>query len=198
MCRRPLRRPGAAPYAGRVETRAALDAATAALRATLPERRAVRRYQADDGTAQRLNAFLRGGPAVPADAEHLIAMTNTLSGVMARARLPVGLTVYRGVPDLRVVLSPGQRLPAASTQGGFLSTTLDRREAIDGVMGGDERAALLEIAVPAGAIGFWVPPLGREELAAEDEVLLARNTLLIARRRSRIGGILVVECEVVP
>jgi hypothetical protein len=78
-----------------------------------------------------------------------------------------------------------------------VSTTLDRREAVDGFMGLGRRAALLKIAAPRGASGVWVPPLGREELAAEDEVLLARDTSLVVKSRSRIGGTLVVECEVV-
>jgi hypothetical protein len=180
-----------------VETRAALDAATAALRATLPERHAVRRYQADDGTAQRLNAFLRGGPAVPADGRRLQATIDTLDGLMRRARLPVGLTLYRGVHDLRELLDGDRRLPAVVRHPTFVSTTLDRSEAVDGFTGPGDQAALLVVAAPAGTRGVWVPPLGRDDLAAEDEVLLARHTSLLLTTRARAGGILVVECEVV-
>ena len=74
---------------------------------------------------------------------------------------------------------------------GYLSTALDRAEAVDGFMGRGPRAALLEIAAPAGTRGLWVPPLGRQELADEDEVLLARATVIVFRTRSTVGGTLV-------
>jgi hypothetical protein len=181
-----------------VETRAALDAATAALRATLPERRAVRRYQSDDGTAARLNALLRRRPAFLAEVPRLAAIAATLDGLLVRAQLPVDLTVYRGVADARPLLDPRRPLPSVELQRAYVSTTLDRDEAVDGFVGRSTPGALLEIAVPAGSCGVWLPPLGREELADEQEVLLARKTPLMVRTRSWVGGILVVECEVIP
>jgi hypothetical protein len=65
-------------------------------------------------------------------------------------------------------------------------------------MGDGPGAALLVLVAPAGARALWVPPLGRAELADEHEVLLARRTPLVFRTRTRVGGTLVLEGEVIP
>jgi hypothetical protein len=175
------------------DVRAALDAAPKWLRATPDEVRAVRRYQSLDGEPEHLNAMLASGDAGWRNGP-LRQVVRGLDTLLARAYLPVDLVTYRGVADVDA------HVPAAAAvtrRPAYLSTSLDRGVAErDFAIG--TRPGLLRVAVRRGAHGLWVPPLGRRDLAYEQEVLLPRDTTLRYGGRTMEGKIVVVECEVIP
>jgi hypothetical protein len=178
-------------------TRAALDAATATLRATPAEIRAIRTYQrADDDVREHVNTLLRGVPVPPAAAARARLVIGGIDALLARAVLPVDLVVYRGLA-LDRLLPPDTPLPATQAQRGYVSTSFSRAVAEHEFAvstAGD--GAVLRIRVAAGTRGLWIPPLGRRAFAYEDEVLLPHGTFLTFFTRRREAGTLVVESEV--
>lgn len=150
-------------------TRAALDAATAALALTPAERRAVRLYQSVDGHGSRLNALL-AGEALPATEGGLpVASALTLDAVLRRAALPLDLVLYRGsrpgeVPDL-------DALPAVRSWPRFASTSLSHDVAREAAEGG----VVVRLLARRRTSGLWLPPVGYRTLAYEEEVLLPRG-----------------------
>lgn len=181
---------------GADDVRAALAAATKAVKATLPERTAIRRYQAIGRTHERLNAFLRGAPEAPGSARRLMAMRDTLDALLRRAALPVDLVVYRGVPDLRVVVPLGRRLPSTAVQHGFLSTSLSRDVAVRDFVDGSPPGGVLRVLAPAGTNALWLTPLADPLVAQEEEILFRQGMLLTFLRWHTGTDIREVDCEV--
>lgn len=178
-------------------TRAALDAATHALRATPAEISAIRTYQrADDDLREHVNAMLRGRPIPPAEVARVRLVISGIDALLSRAVLPVDLVVYRGVTLSRLI-PPDTPLPATQIQNGYMSTSLSRAVAEHGfaatALGG---GAVLQISVPAGTHALWLRPLGRRDLRYEDEVLFPDRTFLTYLTR-REAGTVFVESEVI-
>ncbi|HEX8003133.1 MAG TPA: ADP-ribosyltransferase [Mycobacteriales bacterium] len=172
------------------DVRRALDAATRWLRAPPEERAAVRRYQSLAGSGERLNALLYVG--TPLDGV-LYDVAMRLDALLERASLPVDVVAWRGVGDIDEVVPPldGEVLARAA----FLSATLDegiaRRDFAVG-----PRPALLRLALHRGVPALWVPPVGRRDLAYEQELLLPRATPVRYGRRTLDGDVTIVWCEV--
>lgn len=161
---------------------------------------ALRRYQALDRSYELVNEFLRAErhPDELADDELVAVRTlvRDLDVLLARWRTPEPVRVYRGLRS-RVGFDVDES-PAVSRS--FLSTTVFRDVAIGEftVPPGHGGPALLEIDVPAGTPGVWVPPLGESALAYQGELLLGREVRLAVRDSDVEAGILVVDCEVEP
>lgn len=161
---------------------------------------ALRRYQALDRSYELLNEVLRAErhPDELSDDELVAvrALVRDLDVLLARWRTPEPVRVYRGLRSQ--VGFDVDESPAVS--GSFLSTTVFRDVAIGEftVPPGPGGPALLEIEVPAGTPGVWVPPLGDPALAYQGELLLGREVRLAVRDSDVEAGILVVDCEVEP
>lgn len=181
---------------GHDDVRAALAAATKAVKATLPERTAIRRYQRIGKAHERLNAFLRGAHEAPVMARRLTAMHETIDRLLARATLPVDLVVYRGVQNIRLVVPLGTPLPSTAIQLGYLSTSLSREVAKRDFVDGSTLGGVLRIFAPAGTKALWLPPLGDTMMADEEEILFREGTYLTFRRWRTREPELEVECEV--
>jgi hypothetical protein len=185
------------PMTGGRETEAALDAATAALRASPAERDAVRRYQSVRGTYAEINALLRGADADPATARRHLATVRTLDGLLARASLPCDVVVYRGLTELPALVPPDATLPRTRLHLGYMSTSPSRRVAVEGFADADlARGGLLRIVARAGTPALWVPPLGDPGLAHEREVLFSRGTSLTFWSWRVEDRTVEVDCEV--
>lgn len=185
------------PSGGTAALRRALRQAAVSYGPSPAESDAIRRYQTDEDTHEGLNSLLRGRDARPAEVRRLRPVLRGLDSILARAALPVPVTVYKGVRDRRDVLAPGVELPASVAQHAYLSTSLDRAIAVRDFLGDSPDAALLEIRAGAGVPALWLPPLGDRDYAYESEVLFRRGTLLTLYDQRADGGTLVLSCEVV-
>ena len=176
----------------------ALDAATAALRVTMAERAAIRRYQSMGRTFEQLNALLRGAPTATRHAWDLIRTAKEIDGLAARAALPLDLVLYRGLEDLASVVPPFSSLPQTSYEPAPMSTTLYRTVALRDFASVDpERGGVLRVTVGAGAPAVWIAPLGDPALGYEAEILFARGTFLDFRSAREVDGVVEVDCEVI-
>src|SRR5690349_4575692 len=182
-------------HGGPDDVRSALAAATAAVRATLPERAAVRRYQAIGNAHERLNAFLRGRPVSAGTADRHLKTIRPLDELLTRAALPTDLTVFRGLRRIRGIVPRAGRMPATRLQNGYLSTTLSREVALRNFTD-RERGGILRITAPAGMHPLWLPTLGDPRLADEEELLFLRGSYLTFRRWRVEVGTVEVDCEV--
>jgi len=176
------------------DVRAALSTATRWLRATPAEVAAVRRYQSLFGHGERLNASLldddEGWRTTP-----LRQVVEDLDALLLRAFLPVDVVVYRGIGDVEAAVPPSPG--AVEEHRPYLSASLDETVATRDFAVG-ERPAVLRIAARRGARALWMPPLGRRELAYEQEVLFPRFTRIRYGGRTMEANVVVVSCEVVP
>ena len=173
-----------------------LDAATAALRVTMAERAAIRRYQSMGRTFEQLNELYRGRAAPSALARRLMALAQTLDDLLTRADLPADLVVYRGLRDLSAVVPQLDALPQTAIQTAVTSASLDRVVALRD-FADRERGGMLRIRVGAGTPAVWIAPLGDPALRYEAEVLLARETFLDYQHWRLVDGVVEVDCEVV-
>ncbi|HVA03757.1 MAG TPA: ADP-ribosyltransferase [Acidimicrobiales bacterium] len=116
-----------------------------------------------------------------------------LNELLKRWRTSEPLMVYRGLRS-RTGLALDPNLESRS----FLSITIARDVALGEftVPGGPGGPVLLEISVPAGTPGVWVPALG--DPAYQSELLLGRGVQLAVRDRRDEAGILALACEVEP
>lgn len=182
---------------GTAAIRAALRAAALACDPSREELAAVARYQAHDGTHEKLSSLLRGRHASPAEARRLRSVLRGLDSLLARAVLPVDVTVYKGVPDITALLEPGEDLPVSIHQGAYLSTSLDRTVAERDFMGAAPGAALLAITAPAGTSALWMPPVGERDYAYGVGGPVPSGVAANVHRPARRWAYCRVSCEVV-
>jgi hypothetical protein len=167
------------------------------------ERWALRRYQDRDGTYKVVNGVLRGTVRtvdLPESARDEVADIIACAGTAIDAgRCPSDIVVWRGVDDTARTFGtadpPGQLDDVERRFAGFLSCTTRRQVALDHFTERD-RGALLELHVPAGTPGAWLPLAGDPNLAYEAELLLGEDTLVRVIGHRHEGGFVVLVCEV--
>ncbi|MGH3848293.1 MAG: ADP-ribosyltransferase [Pseudonocardiaceae bacterium] len=181
------------------------DASSAAM-AALPsdEVAAIRRYQGLDRSYELVASVMRGlrppGDLTATEAELVTMILRTLPVSIARWCIPEPLRVYRGQRSVGRFFGSGARKERVLVADSFLSTTIFREVALDEFTkpAGPGGPALLEISVPAGTPALWVPPIGDPALAYQGELLLDLGSRIAVRGERQEGGILVLDCEVMP
>lgn len=171
---------------------------------TADEITAIRRYQARDRTYELVSSVLRD----PSVAENIVmderrlvrSIVRVLTNVTRRWRVPEPAHVYRGQRSVDRVFGTTAPVGQVLEPETFLSTSVYRDVALDEftVPPGRGGPALFEIDVAPGTPALWVPPVGDPALAYQGELLFPRRTPLLVRGERDEGGILVLDCEVLP
>jgi len=168
------------------------------------EATAIIRYQARDRTYELVAAVLRNPRAAEELTEEQADLVDTIVRVLSSAtrrwRVPEPLRVYRGQRSLERVFGAEARVGRTIQPATFLSTTISRDVAAEefATPPGPGGPALLEMDVPAGAPGLWVPPIGDPVFAYQGELLLPRRTQVLVRGERYEAGIIILDCEVLP
>lgn len=184
--------------------RLAESARTVTASLTADEVEAVRRYQGRDRTYELVAAVLRNPKSsddlTEEQADLVDRIVRLLSAATRRWRTPFSMPVYRGQRSLDQVFGAGPRVGRTIQPTTFLSTSIYRDVALEEFAAppGPGGPALLELVVPAGTYGLWLPPIGDPELAYQGELLLSRRTRVLVRGEREEAGILVLDCEVLP
>jgi hypothetical protein len=149
------------------------------------ERRALRRWQADNDGFAQIQRRLRA-PGAGYDAR-LDGLVTSLVVAVGSGRVPAPLTVWRGVRSSTETFGvPGHRLPSlvgrAIDADGFLSTTTDQARAREEFLRpvGAGGPVLMELHVARGEPAGWLPLGGWSGLAGERELLLLPNRRILA------------------
>ncbi len=128
------------------------------------------------------------------------SIVRVLTDATRRWRVPEPAQVYRGQRSVDRVFGTTARVGQVLEPETFLSTSIYRDVALDEltVPSGRGGPALFEIDVAPGTKALWVPPVGDPALAYQGELLFPRRTSLLVRGERDEGGILVLDCEVLP
>jgi hypothetical protein len=179
-----------------------LDDETREWTASLSEvqRAAVVRWQGEDRFYEQVQGALRG----EVDTAEAVEVADTLLGVITHP-LAADYTTWRGVRSAAttfgITASRLDELIGSGAQlGRFMATSLNLQVAVgeftNPQLTGD--AVLIELELKPGVRAAWLPPVGRPEMAYQQELLLHPEMVQRIVGVDRSGPVTVVRMEVTP
>ncbi|MCC7077904.1 MAG: hypothetical protein IT198_12330 [Acidimicrobiia bacterium] len=166
----------------------------------MQHRTSIAQFQARDRSYESVNRPLRGEEPMTAESA---ALVSDLRDAVRRRRLPVDVRVFRGVRNVeRTCGMSREELTGLVGQQrqlrGFLSTTMDRRVALEEFAEPGRAPALLELVAPRGKAALWMPAVGDTDLAYQRELLFDHRTRIVIREVRDEDGLGVIVGEIVP